>query len=191
MKCDRCNYFSFWAIFCHFTPQQPQKSKLKKKKMKKRPGYIIILHECTKNHDHMLYCSWDMAHGRCNCYFSFWANSRKNQNFEKIYKIPGDVIILHMCTKNYDQMIYGSRDRQTDGWTVRQKKWHIEVGAPPKNRFCRMSLNWFDHLLELIKPMVMKKNAVRASISPDECNSLKLVSTIFYQIFIFSPNESP
>ena len=21
----------------------------------------------------MLYCSWDMARGRCNCYFSFWA----------------------------------------------------------------------------------------------------------------------
>ena len=33
-------------------------------------------------------------------------------------KIPGD-IILHMCTKNYDQMIYGYRDmvhdRQMDG----------------------------------------------------------------------------
>ena len=40
--------------------------------MKKTPG-DIILHTCTKNHDHMLYCSWDMAHDRCNCYFSFWA----------------------------------------------------------------------------------------------------------------------
>ena len=42
-------------------------------KMKKTPGDIIILHKCTKNHDHMLYCSWDMARNRCNCYFSFWA----------------------------------------------------------------------------------------------------------------------
>ena len=40
--------------------------------MKKTPGDIIILHKCTKNHDHMLYCSWDMVHDRCNCYFSFW-----------------------------------------------------------------------------------------------------------------------
>ena len=23
-------------------------------------------------------------------------------------KTPGDIIILHMCTKNYDQMMYGS-----------------------------------------------------------------------------------
>ena len=44
------------------------------KKMKKRPGdIIIILHKCTKNYDHMPYCSWDMAHDTCNFYFSFWA----------------------------------------------------------------------------------------------------------------------
>ena len=57
-----------------------------------------------------------------------------------------------MCTKNYDQMNYDSwdtvldgridrwtdgqmdrwTDGQTDGWTDGQKKWHIEVGVPPK-----------------------------------------------------------
>ena len=125
MAHDRCNcYFSFWAIFCPFTPitarryyhftQVYQKSrsydllflrygkrhmqllvfmlgyfspvypapfspslltaqKIKiKKKMKKIPGHFIILHKCTKDHDHMLYCSWDMARDGCNCYFSFW-----------------------------------------------------------------------------------------------------------------------
>ena len=34
------------------------------------PGDIIILQKCTKNHDHMLHCSWDMVRDRCN-YFSF------------------------------------------------------------------------------------------------------------------------
>ena len=34
--------------------------------------------------------------------------SPKNQNFKKILKISGDVIILHMCTKNYDEMMYDS-----------------------------------------------------------------------------------
>ena len=42
-----------------------------------------------------------------------------------------------MCPKNYDQMMYGSWDILCDGWTDRWmdrwKKWHIEVGAPPKN----------------------------------------------------------
>ena len=53
------------------------------------------------------------------------SNNPKNQNFEKMKKTPGDIIILHVCTRNYDQMMYGSRgmvqdrrtDRQTDGWT--------------------------------------------------------------------------
>ena len=31
-------------------------------------------------------------------------------------KMPRD-IILHMCTKNYDQMMYGSRDFFHNGWT--------------------------------------------------------------------------
>ena len=35
-------------------------------------------------------------------------NSQKNQNFEKMKKTPEDIIILHMCTKNYDHVMYGS-----------------------------------------------------------------------------------
>ena len=72
MACDECTcYFSFWAIFCPFSLQQPEKSKFQKK-MKKIPRDIIILHWCTKNHDHMLHCYWDMVCDRCNCYFPFW-----------------------------------------------------------------------------------------------------------------------
>ena len=36
--------------------------------LKKTPG-DIILHKRAKNHDHMLYCSMDMARTGCNCYF--------------------------------------------------------------------------------------------------------------------------
>ena len=35
-------------------------------------------------------------------------NSPKNQTFKKMKKTPGDIIILNTCTKNYDQMMYGS-----------------------------------------------------------------------------------
>ena len=69
----RCNwYFPFWAIFCLFTPLTAWKMKISKT-MKNSPGDIVILHQCTKTHVHMLYCSWDMMHGGCNCYFSFLA----------------------------------------------------------------------------------------------------------------------
>ena len=71
MAYDRC-YFSLWAIFFPFYhPNSPKNQNFKK--MEKMPGDIIILDKRTKNHDHMLYCSWDMACDGSNCYFSFWA----------------------------------------------------------------------------------------------------------------------
>ena len=41
------------------------------------------------------------------CHFGqFFAHlppkNQKNQNFKKVKKTPGDMIILHMCTNNYD-----------------------------------------------------------------------------------------
>ena len=72
------------------------------------------------------------------CYFGlFFAllipNHLKNQNFKKMKKSPGDIIILHMCTKNYDHMMYGDmvhNRRRTD----RQKKRHPVkvVPSPPR-----------------------------------------------------------
>ena len=58
------------------------------------PGGIIISQKCTKNHDHMLDCSCDMARDGHNTYFSFWAifcpftppNRPKNKNFKKMKK---------------------------------------------------------------------------------------------------------
>ena len=65
-------FLSSWAIFCLFTPIKARKIKISKK-IKKHLDIYIILHDSTKNHDHMLYCFWDMACDRCSCYYSFWA----------------------------------------------------------------------------------------------------------------------
>ena len=32
-------------------------------------------------------------------------------------KTPGDIITLHMCTKNYEHMVFGSWDIVCDRWT--------------------------------------------------------------------------
>ena len=119
--------------------------------MKKLPKDIILLHMCTINDSHMRYGSWDMESNKHNFFVilghffpSYPTNNPKNQNFEKMKKkTPTDITILHMCTKNYDHMIHGSWDKvcdgQMEGWTDGEKdgqtdkKWHIEVGAPPKN----------------------------------------------------------
>ena len=48
-------------------------------------------------------------------------------------KLSKDIIILHMCTKDCDQIIYGFWDMVRDGRTDGREKWHIEVGALPRN----------------------------------------------------------
>ena len=72
--------------------------------MKKTPGDIIIPHKCTKNHDHMLYCSWNMAHDRCNCCFSFWAifcpftsvTAQRYHHFTQVYQKSRSYAILFL-----------------------------------------------------------------------------------------------
>ena len=50
---------------------------------------------------------------RIFCHFGlFFAlsppDNLENQNFERMKKTPGDIIILHMCTINDNHMMYGS-----------------------------------------------------------------------------------
>ena len=41
-------------------------------------------------------------------------NNQKNQNFEKMKKTPGGIIILHIHTINDNHMMYGSSDVEQD-----------------------------------------------------------------------------
>ena len=68
------HWTEFFVTLDHFLPfYSPNNLKNQNlEKMKKLPSDIIILHNCTKNYDHMLHCSLDMACNGCNCYFSFW-----------------------------------------------------------------------------------------------------------------------
>ena len=57
-----------------------------------------------------------MARDGCNCYFSFRAmfcaftplTVQKTIFLKKMKKMPGDIILLHKCTKNRDDMLYCS-----------------------------------------------------------------------------------
>ena len=99
--------------FFPFTPLTTHKIKILKK-WKKPPGDIITLHMCPINDNHMMYNSWNMKHDdRIFCHFGpflpfYPCNNPKNQNFEKLKKTPGDIIILHMCAINDNHMMYGS-----------------------------------------------------------------------------------
>ena len=45
------------------------------------------------------------------------SNSSRNQNFTKMKKTSGDIIILHMCIINYHQVMYSSWYMVHDRWT--------------------------------------------------------------------------
>ena len=135
MALDECNcYFSFWVIFSPFTPQTTQKIKMKKKKSPKvssfytRVSKIIIWY---------IYCSWGMVHDGFNCYFSFWAIfcpftplTALKMKISKNGKIGYQKLLLHDAW--FLRYVYMVHDRRMG----RQKKWHIKVGAPPKNDIC-------------------------------------------------------
>ena len=159
MDCDRQTFLSFWTIFCPFTPLKTWKIKILKK-WKKIPGDIIISHMCTLNNNYMMYGFWDME---CNgqYFLSFWTvfcpftpltvrrttilkKWKKHLETSSFYtSVPK--IMIRWCTV---PEIWRVKEVQTVRWTNGQKKWHIEVGAPPKNR----GLLFFGFLMASIHP---------------------------------------
>ena len=94
-----------FVIFYHFLSIYPLNNPENlnfEKNEKNMPGDIIILHICTLNESHMMYGSRDTECDRQN-FLSLWAifcpftpNNLKNLNFEKMKKIPGDIIIFYV-----------------------------------------------------------------------------------------------
>ena len=78
--------------------------------MKKASGDVIILQvKCAKNHDRMMYASWNTECERQN-FLSFWAIfwpftsllTPKIKIWKKMQKRPGEITLWHMCTINED-----------------------------------------------------------------------------------------
>ena len=75
------------------------------------PKIMIIFHKCTKNYDHMLYCSWDVVHDRCDFYL-FWTifcpfTPLKIKILNKWKKVLRYHHFTHVY-QNYDHMMYSS-----------------------------------------------------------------------------------
>ena len=92
---------NFRSSFALLPPWKPQI--LKNEKNAWRYYHFTQIYQ---NQVHMLYCSWDMACDRCNYWTIFCTFTLLTGQKMKIS--PGDVIILHKCTKYYDQMVYCS-----------------------------------------------------------------------------------
>ena len=71
INCNTDFFCHLGPFFAFYPPNCPKNENIKKNL--KTPGDVIILHKSTKNHDHMLYCPWDMTCDRWYFYFSYWA----------------------------------------------------------------------------------------------------------------------
>ena len=112
MEGDRHNFLSFWTVFALLPPCGPRKSKLSKNGKNTWRHY----HFTNINDSDMMYGSSDMECNGQN-FLSFWTvfcpftpNNPKNQDFEKMKKLSGNIIILHRCNVNDNHMMYGSWD---------------------------------------------------------------------------------
>ena len=142
----------FFVILCLFLPFYPI-TNLKNQnfeKMKHKPRDIIILHLCTTNDNHMMNGSWDMECDR-HYFFSCWTIfcpftclTIQKINILKKNENVGVPKIMIRCSV---PEMWGATDGQTEKRTDGRKKWHIEVGAPPKNKLIDQfsSLSRSDH----------------------------------------------
>ena len=111
------SWTEFFVISDHFMPfYSPNSLKNKNfEKLIKTLGDIIILKWCTKNHDHMLYCSWYMVHKRCNWYFPFWA------------------IFCPFTSQQPEKLKFKNNNKKKDAWRyhhftmVYQKSWSYAI----------------------------------------------------------------
>ena len=120
---DRCNYFHFVPFFAFLCPNRKIKIKNKWKNHLEISLFYISVPK-TMIRWLMVPEIWCVTYIIVISYFElFFAlllpplsppPPPKLQNFEKMKKTPGYIIILHMCNKNYDQMMYGSWDMVHD-----------------------------------------------------------------------------
>ena len=122
----------FYIILGHLLPFDPSNHPKNQhfEKLKKLTADIIILHLCNTNNNHIMFGSWGMECDRHN-FLSFWTifcsfaslTTPKINILKKWKKYLRD-IILHMCTRNENHMMYGSWDKEHDRqnffpiWTI-------------------------------------------------------------------------
>ena len=115
-------------------------------------------------------------------------NSPKKYSFRIMRKSTQDIITLLICTKNFDQMMYGSwdmvcdrlTDRQMDGWTDEWtdglKKWHIKVGAPTKKQSYHRHIQviWETSILAWAPKLWCPKNTFQVCFFQNGSNYFKM-----------------
>ena len=110
---------------------------------------------CTNNLYDVIYSSWDIEYDRLKLAimghfspFTLPPKKPKNQNFEKMIKIAGDIIILYKCTKNHNH-IWGTVHEiwsETDRIFCHFGTFFAFIPHPLTTRKIKFSKQWKKHL---------------------------------------------
>ena len=135
MARDWCNCCSsFWAISCLFTSLAAQKVEISKQW--KKTLEISFYTSVPKSWSYICYAVleiWHMTHViaifRFGQFFSLLPPKKT-----KLQKNEKNSWRYHHFTHVYQKLLDDIRFLRYGGWQVDgRKKWHIELGAPPKN----------------------------------------------------------
>ena len=73
-----------------------------------------MLQMCTKNHNQVQSLRYGVTQFLCHLGPVFALPPPPPKNFEKKKKASGDVIILNLCNKKHNQMMYALSDMEYD-----------------------------------------------------------------------------
>ena len=122
-------------------PNKPVKIKNINKKQTKRSTwkyhYFTLVYQKSRwyNLQFLRHRAWQTEICNFGSFFAIFTPlaARKINSFFKKEKTPGDIIIWQMWTKNYDHMIYCSRDMVHDRWEDKRRDGKSDiVGWSPK-----------------------------------------------------------
>ena len=120
MEHSRQKFLSLWTFFPFYLPYGPKKSKFWKNEHHTwRYYHFTNVYHKWQSHD-VWFLRYEMQQTEflviLDHFLPFYhPNNPKNQSFEKLKKMPGDTIILHMCTINYNRMMYSFWGIKRDG----------------------------------------------------------------------------
>ena len=139
------------SFFCPFThlKNPPKITILKKWTTKNKNARDTILHMGTKNHNHEVQFFRYGVRGTeffVEFFCLFTPNNLENQNAEKMKKVSGDVIILHMCTKNQDHMMHASWDMECNRHNILSFWANFCPFTPLMTQKIKILKKWKKHL---------------------------------------------
>ena len=140
IECDGQNFSLLWTIFCTF---------FKILKNWKKQLDISSFYTCVSKIIMITWCTVP----EIRCAKDRWMNGQTNGQMDR------------QIDKWTDGRTDGQTDRRMDRRTDIWKKWNIEVGAPPKNKYWNSNEKFRYLFLIILKLKKMCKHAVKNYLS--------------------------